>query len=618
MSARRLGIGLVLVHLALAPPTAARLEFEIDYTDAMGEGFFDETPRKALDDNPGTTLGEQRRLAFEHALEIWARALASPVPVRIEATFAPIPELPCEADAAVLGAARSESAFAGFPGAPRGDTFYPSPLADKLAGVDLDPMEPDLTALLNPRLDDPDCLGSIGWDYGFSGRGGEAGLVSTVLHELAHGLGFASLVDELTGEADQGVSIFDAFLFDRSTGLTWDVMTSEQRRTSVSSPYELVWFGEHVNVAATSLLARGAPLVRLSDDSELRAVSEPSFPPFVGAELVGELVGLAPDEACSSSSSLAGTIVLLRDGWGCGDLLDQLAAVARRGALGALTRSLVAGEPPWGIASDVERVDIPSLALAEGAFDTLLARLEEESLSATLAADSELLGTDGSGRVRLSASRPVQPGSSGSHWDPSVRRAQLEPSDPTSLLMEPAAAGTLANEVSDLTIQLLHDIGWDAEVCGNGIVDPGEECDQAIDNDDARPMACRSDCRGPRCGDGVVDPGEQCEPPGSGGCSSRCTASAQPESGVEAASGAPDAGGESTPLSEPEPFAIDAGTESKHDGGQGALLGPKGCACRVPGQHKRPHPFILLAALCCPLLWLRARGRWGRWPCVHS
>ena len=47
--------------------------------------------------------------------------------------------------------------------------------------------------------------------------------------------------------------------------------------------------------------------------------------------------------------------------------------------------------------------------------------------------------------------------------------------------------------------------------CGNGVVDPGEECDDGPDNSDTEPDACRSDCRLPWCGDDVVDTGEECD-----------------------------------------------------------------------------------------------------------
>ncbi|MFZ5442303.1 MAG: hypothetical protein ACOZQL_20005 [Myxococcota bacterium] len=58
-------------------------------------------------------------------------------------------------------------------------------------------------------------------------------------------------------------------------------------------------------------------------------------------------------------------------------------------------------------------------------------------------------------------------------------------------------------------------ISCPAPRCGNGTVDPGEQCDSTA--------GCRSNCTLSRCGDGVVDPGEQCDAPGSARCSSSCT-----------------------------------------------------------------------------------------------
>ncbi|MCB9530706.1 MAG: pre-peptidase C-terminal domain-containing protein [Myxococcales bacterium] len=47
--------------------------------------------------------------------------------------------------------------------------------------------------------------------------------------------------------------------------------------------------------------------------------------------------------------------------------------------------------------------------------------------------------------------------------------------------------------------------------CGDGRIDPGEECDDGPDNSNSRPDACREDCGNPACGDGVVDTGEECD-----------------------------------------------------------------------------------------------------------
>ncbi len=50
-----------------------------------------------------------------------------------------------------------------------------------------------------------------------------------------------------------------------------------------------------------------------------------------------------------------------------------------------------------------------------------------------------------------------------------------------------------------------------ADLCGNGTVDAGEECDDAGRNSDILPDHCRMDCRLPHMGDGVRDRNEQCD-----------------------------------------------------------------------------------------------------------
>ena len=58
--------------------------------------------------------------------------------------------------------------------------------------------------------------------------------------------------------------------------------------------------------------------------------------------------------------------------------------------------------------------------------------------------------------------------------------------------------------------------------CGNGIIEPGEECDDAEENNDFVPDACRSGCLLPTCGDGIVDDGEACDD-GNANNSDTCT-----------------------------------------------------------------------------------------------
>ncbi len=63
--------------------------------------------------------------------------------------------------------------------------------------------------------------------------------------------------------------------------------------------------------------------------------------------------------------------------------------------------------------------------------------------------------------------------------------------------------------------------------CGDGILDPGEECDNGVNNSDTLADTCRTTCELPWCGDGVVDPGggEECDDGNAvngDGCSTEC------------------------------------------------------------------------------------------------
>ena len=66
-------------------------------------------------------------------------------------------------------------------------------------------------------------------------------------------------------------------------------------------------------------------------------------------------------------------------------------------------------------------------------------------------------------------------------------------------------------------------------VCGDGIVEGDEQCDDAVFLNVGAPGGCRADCSyAPYCGDGNADPGEPCDDGanvtqyGPGGCSPGC------------------------------------------------------------------------------------------------
>ena len=154
-------------------------------TDPAGVGYNDTTPVAPVGGNPGTTRGQQRRIVAEYAAAMWGSVLKSDVPVYIQARFLPLA-------AGVLGSAGSLSAFRDYAGMPFAGTWYPGALADSLVGADLDPGYFDIQSQFSTNFT---------FYYGLDGKT-PAGLVNfldVVMHEYAHGLGFANFENEATG-----------------------------------------------------------------------------------------------------------------------------------------------------------------------------------------------------------------------------------------------------------------------------------------------------------------------------------------------------------------------------------------------------------------------------------
>ena len=125
--------------LTSAAAFAGPAQFIIVNLNAPGVGFNDPTPAAPVGGNTGTTLGQQRLIAFEHAASIWSARLDSNVPIRIRAQFTSL-------GAGVLGSAGPVGVWRDFPGAPLAGTWYYNALANKLAGVDIAPTQDDIVA----------------------------------------------------------------------------------------------------------------------------------------------------------------------------------------------------------------------------------------------------------------------------------------------------------------------------------------------------------------------------------------------------------------------------------------------------------------------------------------
>src|ERR1051325_9230845 len=228
----------------------------IDNGDAPGVGFNDTTPATPVGGNNGTTVGEQRLIAFQAAANIWGATISSSPIIHIHAGWA---ALPCTATSGTLGSAGATSLRGNFANAPFTETWYGIAQANALAGSVLNGASAEIEAQFNLSLGTSGCLETVHWYYGLdNNHGPDIDLVTVLLHEFAHGLGFQSFTDESTGAEPQGFpSVYDRFLLDDSTGKTWPQMTDTERQASALNRGNLVWNGPFTTSDSFSVLTGG-------------------------------------------------------------------------------------------------------------------------------------------------------------------------------------------------------------------------------------------------------------------------------------------------------------------------------------------------------------------------
>jgi MYXO-CTERM domain-containing protein len=530
---RLLCFGLALATSLGSASAWAGAKFTIKVVDAAGVGFNDKTAATPVAGNTGTTVGQQRLNAFQAAGDAWGRILESSVPIVVEASF---PVLECMNGMAVLGQASAYS-VANVAGLPTKGS-YPKALANKIVGKETSPGQADIVSEFNSGLND--CLG-IDWYYGLDGNAtaDQANLLTTVIHELAHGLGFSDDTDPSTGAFASSAVPFATFMLDNKTGKHFSDMTNAERKAALTDVRGLAWDGKRTDAVGARFLAKGNPSVQISPSASgyTGFIGEANFGPLAadGATITGEVAAGTLASSCTSvSGSFSGKIALVTSPTTCASL-NATMLVEKAGGLGLLFAYNQTGSPP-PVALEFRKSDvakyptkIPTLAVTLSDANAIKSA---SGATVSISADqSKSVGADGAGHALLFASNPIQSGSTGSHWDPLVR---------PSLIMEPV---DLPNPILYLDMEraVLWDIGWTGS-CGNGTMDAQEECDDGANNSDYFADSCRLNCTKARCGDGIVDTDEQCDPGGNGTLGdSNCDSSCHSKSG--GAGGARGSGG---------------------------------------------------------------------------
>ena len=453
-----IGASAMAATFCLAAYTArASAVISIINSNAPGVGFNDPTPAAPVGGNPGTTLGQQRLNAFQYAANIWGSTLDSAVEIRVQATFEP---LSCTASSATLGSAGTWDIESDFAGAILTNIWYPVALANKLGGVDLTPGEPHIIARFNSNLGATNCLFGTTWYLGFDrNHGTDIDLVTVLLHEFSHGLGFAQFASTSTGEQIYNMSdVYGRNLLDLTLNKTWDQMTDTQRVASAINSRKLVWAGKEVTAASACVLSQGTPVLRINSPSGIAgyyAVGSASFgPPLSSPGITAALALASPVDGCGAiTNNIAGKIAVINRGT-CTFAVKAKAA-QNAGAVGVIIADNAPGSPPAGMSGSDPSIVIPTVRVTQADGNAIKAALAVGSVTGTLGVDLSLrAGADAQGRLIMNTPNPLVPGSSVSHWDPIAFPNQL---------MEPAINDDLTHNVKepfDLTVALFRDIGW--------------------------------------------------------------------------------------------------------------------------------------------------------------
>jgi hypothetical protein len=466
--------GVVAVTATLAILFSARPQaaatIAILNNDGAGEGFNDPTPVAPIGGNPGTTLGQQRLIAFQHAANIWGATLTSTVTIVVRANFDP---LTCTPTGAVLGSAGPITVSRDFTGVPIAATWYHAALANRLAGTDLVTTLPDIGATFNVNLGQPGCLTGSPFYLGLDNNvpAGQVNLIVVLLHEFGHGLGFSTVTNGSTGAQISGFpSVYDRFALDNTSGLTWNNMTNAQRVASAINTRKLVWNGANVTAAAPGVLSLGTPELTASAPSSVAGsylVGLAAFgPALTSTGVTGEVMPVSSPAGGAACNPLTGVDavavnnkVALIDRGVCGFAV-KVKNAQNAGARAVIMVNNAPGSPPPGMGGTDPTITIPSVMITQADGTTFKNALRFRSRTSsgvftTMRVNGTvLLGADPAGRVLLYTPNPFIGGSSVSHWDTSAFR---------NLLMEPNINSDLTQSLNppfDLTRAFMTDIGW--------------------------------------------------------------------------------------------------------------------------------------------------------------
>ncbi|WP_394540291.1 hypothetical protein PRJ39_06700 [Lysobacter enzymogenes] len=471
MSKCSLTCGIALALAFASQAHAARIVLVNE--DTPGVGLNETTPTTPVGGNPGTTIGQQRVIAYTYAMDLWGALLKSDAEIRVQGSFAPLSCYlqPNGSPYIVLGQASGLGRVRGnqIPGAALAEAWYPISLANAIAGKDLDAGGDDIYTAFSSAIDQPECraIGGPGWHYGLRGnadnRDGKSNFLNVIMHEIGHGLG-------VSGYGIPGV------------GTPWDYSARSNQFAkalpliesyadldkATTTPGDVVWAGPRANASAGLLAEHRLTLTATLPQQAVYDIAPAYFGPldpakFPRAAIVPVLDEAAPGQAPTSlacdgmygkpkianGEALRGKIALVDRGI-CRTGVQAL-AVQKYGAIGLISVSNEPGDPVTPSPGQVgSQVTIPVIGVSQAAGTALRART---AASAGLSRDTtRFFGLDTAKHLRLYTPALYAGGSTLSHVD-----TDMSP----NALMEPRESATLMAHINvDVALDMFEDMGW--------------------------------------------------------------------------------------------------------------------------------------------------------------
>jgi uncharacterized protein (TIGR03382 family)/uncharacterized repeat protein (TIGR01451 family) len=451
--------------VASTAATAADLTIQ----DTKAAGFSDTTPAPPLGLNPGTTRGDQSLIVFQTAAAMWGATVRSTIPIVINSEFVSS-TLNAEFDCTSQGTVLAFTQPAGYlmsSGFPVPQANYDIPLANALTGRNNlpDPTAEQFTVNINADLGTSLCDFPASWYFGLDTQIPNDGisLLTTLLHEFGHGLGFSSLINPSSGSG--GLTIWDFHIWDVIDNISLPNVSPGRVKNLITTTKSLAFQGPAVQADVPVFLGVQTFLATTFNGAttELNFAEGDFSGPLEGS---GALAATSPTDACSDLSNptdIHGKFALVErsipDAGNACTFYSKAQRAVDAGALGIVVYDSVVGESLVQM-SGSPPLDIPAVFISNTDGTTLQTELGQGPVSVDFAPGTQLsnAGPNNIG-VLLYTPSTLSPGSSLIHWNAFT--------SPQTLMLEFANQPDIRLNM-DFTPDVMSDLGWSV-VSGLGV-----------------------------------------------------------------------------------------------------------------------------------------------------